>query len=141
MSDPGTGLIVHARADALRTVADLIESGLPTPITVTLTSGVGVPTVTLSAAHVPAWVSKLGLPTPRWQPSADFTGWLFARWEPDAFDGQPFTLLSCRLAVEPPVVHETVDQLDPRCHPTPAHAAKALCNCWHGSGHTTSLRS
>lgn len=91
----------NSAAAVLRHVADLIEDGdLPIPTSVSGLYRRGVPTVQVSAADLPAWLTALDVCEPAWERLEAGGPALHARFLPDAFEGLPFELASCSLITE-----------------------------------------
>jgi hypothetical protein len=85
---------MNAKADVLASVAALIRSGLPAPITVSLAFR---PYVTVHDSDLPRWVALMELPPPTWERVA---GVEHARWPTGTFTDAPFELGACRLSAK-----------------------------------------
>lgn len=85
---------MSAAADVLASLAELIRSGMPAPIAVSLSFK---PYVTVHQSDLNLWVALLELPQPHWVTTGTTEQ---ARWLSGTFDDKPFELGACRLAAK-----------------------------------------
>lgn len=87
-------------ADALRAIAELIDSGLPVPTGVHLCCGRRPTEVQVASDDLGDWLLALDVALPTWHRDRIDSSYEHADWPDDAFDDKPFALSCCRELVQ-----------------------------------------